>query len=246
MGKILGRIAAVAAVVFLGYMLITGQVSIAWEKVIIYIIFIGGFSIAAEIRARRQKKQDEKYFREHQSDAAGFDMADTLHATDMERTGAADSILHATDAGTPGQTPAQGVVRTSTALKGLMIFLVVFIWLMLALITVLAAMDGAFADLENISTFGVILVVAALFTVGYLWLIDNFCREIYYTPQGVTVKGWGKKQYSWSEIGSYTQKNYYLYIFRDREGKRLFVTNCSYEGFDGFFAQYRRTHDSAA
>lgn len=234
MGKILGRVVAVAAVVFLGYMLFTGQASIVWERVIIYLIIAGVVSIVGEIWGRKQRKQDDAFFKGQQSD--------TLHAPDREKAGGADSILYATDAGAPGRTPAQGVVRTSAVLKGLMIFCVVFIWLMLALLTVLAALDGAFADLENLEGFGLLLAVAALFTVGYLWLVNSFCSEVYYTPQGVTVKkGRSRQQYSWSEIGSYTQRNY-LYIFRSQEGKRLFFTNSSYEGFDGFFAQYHRTH----
>lgn len=244
MGKILGRVVTVAAVVFVGYMLITGQVSIAWEKVIIYIIFIGGISIAAEIRARKQKKQDEAFWGEHQSDAPSFDTTGSLHATDMERTGAADSILHATDAGASGQISDQGVVRAPAIIRGIVTFLLVFIWVMVLCVLMLAAMDGAFEDPENYGAFGILAAMPVLFTVGYFWLANNLFREVYYTPQGVILKrNRSQRQYRWSEIGRCTRYGY-LHVFHDLEDKRLFITNSSYEGFDRLYDMYSRTHGS--
>lgn len=213
MGKILGRVVTVAAVVFVGYMLITGQVSIAWEKVIIYIIFIGGISIAAEIRARKQKKQDEAFWGEHQSDA-------------------------------PGRISNQGVVRAPAIIRGIVTFLLVFIWVMVLCVLMLAAMDGAFEDPENYGAFGILAAMPVLFTVGYFWLANNLFREVYYTPQGVILKrNRSQRQYRWSEIGRCTRYGY-LHVFHDLEDKRLFITNSSYEGFDRLYDMYSRTHGS--
>lgn len=231
MKKILGWMAAAAVIAFLAYMLITGQVAIAWEKVIIYVVFIGGISIAGGIWGRKEQKQDDAFFREHQQDTP----------TDVPQ-GTAESILYATDADDADYGSGQGVVRVPVILKGTIFFLVAFIWVMLPFVTMLAAMDDAFADPENIGAFGMLLAVAALLTAGLLWLVGYFCVTIYYSPQGVTVqRGRSRKEYRWSEIDNYTQHNY-LYTFRDQTGSRLFFTNSSYEGFDGFFLQYRRTH----
>ena len=65
MNKFIGVIIFIAAAAFLVYMLITGQVSIAWERIIIYALVVGGISLAGRIRAQNLKKQDEEYFRKH-------------------------------------------------------------------------------------------------------------------------------------------------------------------------------------
>lgn len=237
MGKLLSRVVTVLAVVFLGYMLLSGQVGIAWERVIIYLIIAGGVYIAGGVLGRQQKKQDESFFKGQQGNAAP--------AADMDQPGGPDSILYTTDTGQGGPAPIQGVVRTSAVLTGAVIFCVGVVWVLLAFLTFLAAMDGAFAETENLQAFGMLFAVVVLLTAALLWLVRNFCCQVYYTPQGVTVKrGRSSRQYAWSEIADYTQHNY-LYIFRNREGKKLFFTNSSYEGFDGFFAQYSRTRGGA-
>ena len=65
MNKLVGVIIFIGIAAFLAYMLITGQVSIAWERVIIYALIGGGISLVGRARAVKQKKQDEEYFRQH-------------------------------------------------------------------------------------------------------------------------------------------------------------------------------------
>lgn len=256
MGKIAGRIIFVVAVAFLAYMLITGRVSIAWERVIIYILFAVGISVAAEIRARKQRKQDEEYFREHprekpQGDALwksvdpkAADGDGSVAPGAQGPSGAAEGrAAYGMDG--PGNTETvQGVVRMPVGLRGIINFLLVFIWLMILVCTALAAADGAFADLDGgtIGAFAALFAVGAGFTLLMTALLNHFLCDIYYTSYEVTVKkGRRKISYRWNDIGGYKQTNY-LYTFQDREGKRLFTTNCSYEGFDGLMDQYRRTH----
>lgn len=141
------------------------------------------------------------------------------------------------------QPSVSGVVRSSIGARGLLNFLLIFIWLVILVCGALAAADGAFDDMDTLGSFGALAAVAAAATLVFIWFLNSFCYELYYTASRVTVKKGKKEQhYSWWEIGSYTQRNY-LFIFRDREGKRLFFTNSSYEGFGGFFDQYLNTHD---
>lgn len=259
MGKIAGRIIAVIAVAFVAYMLITDQVSIAWERVIIYVLFAVGISIATEIRAGKQKKQDKEYFREHpqektQGDAlwknidpkAAEGAGSVAPGTQGLHDATADSAVYGTNV-FEGSVTTQGVVRMPVGLRGIINFLLAFIWLMILSFTALAAADGAFADISDgtLFNFGMLIAVALAFTVMITALLNYFLCEIYFTSYEVTVKkGRRKISYSWNDIGGYKQVNY-LYTFQDREGKRLFTTNCSYEGFDGLMDQYRRTHGAA-
>lgn len=48
MNKFIGVIIFIAAAAFLVYMLITGQVSIAWERIIIYALVVGEYPLRAE------------------------------------------------------------------------------------------------------------------------------------------------------------------------------------------------------
>ncbi len=210
MGKTAGKIIFGLMLIFVAYMLISGEAAIAWERVIIYVMFAVGISVAAEIRAMRQKKQDEEYFSGVSEDSE----------------------------------TVQGVVRMPVGLRGIMNFLLVFIWLMIVVCVALAAADGAFSELDSgiLGAFGALVSVGIAATVLFTALQNNFLCDIYYTTYEVTVKkGRRDIHYSWNDIGGYKQTNY-LYTFQDREGRKLFTTNCSYEGFDGLMAQYRRTH----
>lgn len=231
-------------------------------RIIIYVLFAVGISVAAEIRAKKQKKQDEEYFREHpqekfQSSPQGNPQGDALwksvSPTAADGDGgvvpgvqgqgdaAVGGAVYGMDA-SEGSEMVQGVVRMPTGLRGIINFLLFFIWLMILVCTALAAADGAFSELDTIGAFGALFAVGAGFTVLITGLLNYFLCDIYYTSHEVTVKKGRKKiSYSWNDIGGYKQTNY-LYAFQDREGRRMFTTNCSYEGFDGFMAQYRRTH----
>ena len=262
MGKIAGRIIFVIAIAFVAYMLITGQIAIAWERVIIYVLFAVGISVAAEIRAKKQKKQDEEYFREHpqeksqgkpQGNSQGDALWKSVSPTAAEGAGSAVPGAQGLGDGAVGGAvygmnapegfeTVQGVVRMPTGLRGIINFLLAFIWLMILVCTALAAADGAFSDLDTIGAFGALFAVGAGFTVLMTGLLNHFLCDIYYTSHEVTVKkGRRKISYRWNDIGGYKQTNY-LYAFQDREGRKIFTTNCSYEGFDGFMDQYRRTH----
>lgn len=261
MNKLVSVIIFIIAAVFLAYLLIAGQVSIAWERVIIYALVVGGISLGGRIRAENLKKQDEEYFKKHQDQRQGDALGNSANpgAREGDILGnsanpgaqAGDALWKSVNpkaaeedaAGTFGARPSvSGVVRTSIGIRGLINFLLIFIWLVILVCGALAAADGAFSDMDTIGSFGALAAVAAAATLVCTWLLNNFCCELYYTSSGVTVKKGKKEQhYSWGEIGSYSQKNY-LYIFLDREGKRLFFTNSSYEGFGGFFDQYLRTH----
>lgn len=205
------------------------------SRVIVYIVFAVGIAVAGGIREMNQKKQDEKYLKQQPKEQAQGDaLWKNVDPTAAE--GAGSAMTGGAD------MPIQGVVRTPAGLRGIINFLLIFIWLVLLVITALAAADGAFTDLETVGYFAALLGLAAVFTVAFIWFLNNFCCEIYYTATEVTVKkGRKETRYRWNEIGEYKQTNY-LYTFRNREGKRIFLTNCSYEGFDGFIAQYRRTH----
>lgn len=234
MGKVAGWIVFIIAVVFLGYMVFSGQVDIAWERVIIYILFAVGAAVVSGIRQMNQKKQDEKYLKQYpqeqaQSDALWKNVDPT--AVEGDNSGMAGGA----------NAPVQGVVRVSAELRGIFTFVMIFMWFILLVFTALAAADDAFSDLETLLTCGFYLGLAAVATAVLVWLVNHFCCEIYYTATEVTVKE-GRKEncYRWDEIGEYKQINY-MYSFRNREGKKIFRTNSSYEGFDGFMAQYRRT-----
>lgn len=239
MGKLAGKIIFVIAVVFLGYLLISGRVYIAWERVIIYIVFAVGIAVVGGIQSMNQKKQDRDHLKQQpgaqvQTQAQGDALWKNVNPTDAQGDGSAVSG--------GADMPVQGVVRTPAGLMGIIKFLVIFIWLMLLSITALAAADDAFSDPETVGSFAALLGGAAVFTAAFVWFINEFCCVIYYTDTEVTVKK-GRREtcYAWREIGEYGQRGY-MCSFRDREGKRIFRTNCSYEGFDGFIAQYRRTH----
>lgn len=237
MGKLTARIIFVIAVVFLGYMLISGRAYIAWERVIIYIVFAVGMAVVGGIQSMNQKKQDKEHLKQQpgeQAQAQGDALWKNVAPTDAQGDGGAVSG--------GGDMSMQGVVRTPAGLMGIIKFLLIFIWLMLLTITALAAADGAFSDLETVGSFGALLGGAAVFTAAFIWLLNEFCCVVYYTATEVTVKkGRKETRYTWKEIGEYKQTNY-MYTFLNREGKRIFRTNSSYEGFDGFIAQYRRTH----
>ncbi len=236
MNKFVSAIIFIGAAAFLAYMLISGQAYIAWERIIIYALIGGGISLVGRARSEKLKKQDEEYFKKHPEEKR---QEDALWKNVSPRATEGDDSYAAS-----AQLSASGVVRTSIGIRGIIIFLLIFIWVVILGCTALAAADGAFADMDGdtIGSFGALIAVAAAATIVFTWFLNTFCCEIYYTPGGVTVKkGKKEQQYSWSEIGSYTQRNY-LYTFRDREGKRLFFTNSSYEGFGGFFDQYLRTH----
>lgn len=250
MNKLVGIIIFIGAAVFLAFMVISGQVSIAWERVIIYALVGGGISLVGRSRAANLKKQDEEYFKkqlgkEQQEDAlgesanSGAEGADALWKSVNPKSAKGDAF-----GGSGAQPSASGVVRTSIGARGLINFLLIFIWLVILVCGALAAADGAFEDMDTVGSFGALAAVAAVATLAFTWFLNNFCCELYYSASGVTVKKGKKEQYySWGEIGGYTQRNY-LYIFRDREGKRLFFTNRSYEGFGGFFDQYLYTRGS--
>ena len=74
MGKAAGRIVFIIAIVFLGYMVFSGQVAIAWERVIIYIVFAVGIAVVSGIRQMNQKKQDEKYLKQYPEEQAQSDV----------------------------------------------------------------------------------------------------------------------------------------------------------------------------
>lgn len=235
MGKVAGWVVFIIAVVFLGYMVLSGQVEIAWERVIIYIVFAVGIAVVSGIRQMNQKKQDEKYLKQYPKEQA---QSDTLWKNVDPTAAEEDSSGMAGGA----NAPIQGVVRVSAGLRGIITFLMIFIWFMLLAVTALAAADDAFSDMETLITFGFYLGLAAVATAVFVRFINHFCCEIYYTATEVTVKeGRKETRYRWDEIGEYKQTNY-MYSFRNREGKKIFRTNSSYEGFDGFMAQYRRTH----
>ncbi len=249
MNKFIGVIIFIAAAAFLVYMLITGQVSIAWERIIIYALVVGGISLAGRIRAQNLKKQDEEYFRKHpegrqQGDFPGQDVNPRAAEGGALWKSVNPKAAEGDAGGMSGAQPSvSGVVRSSIGARGLLNFLLIFIWLVILVCGALAAADGAFDDMDTLGSFGALAAVAAAATLVFIWFLNSFCYELYYTASGVTVKQGKKEQhYSWWEIGSYIQRNY-LFIFRDREGKRLFFTNSSYEGFGGFFDQYLNTHD---
>ena len=239
---------------------IAGEVSIAWERVAVYILFAVGISVAAEIRAAKQKKQDKEYFKEHpQENPQGKPQGDALwksvNPTAAEGAGSvapgAKGLSDVTVGGAAYSMDAdedpemvQGVVRMPGGLRGIINFLLAFIWLMILACTALAVGDGAFAEFDSgtLGAFGALFAVGAGFTVLITGLLNYFLCDIYYSTHEVTVKkGRRNTSYSWGDIGGYKQTNY-LYTFQDREGRRLFTTNCSYEGFDGLMDQYRRTH----
>lgn len=235
MSKIVSVLLFTGAAVFLAYMLITGQVSIAWERIIICALVGGGISLVGRSRAEKLKRQDEEKLR---NNPAGELQGDTLWKSVNPR--AAEGASGDT-AGV--QTPDPGVVRMNVDARGIIKVLLIFIWLVILVCMAAAAADGAFSDMDagTLGSFLALIAVTAVFTLFFIWFLNNFCYELYYTVNGVTVKKGKKEQhFSWSEIGSYTQRNY-LYIFRDREGKRLFSSNSSYEGFDRFFDQYLRS-----
>lgn len=256
MNRVVGVIIFMGAGAFLVYLLSAGQVSIAWERIIIYLLVAGGISLAGRARAARQKKQDEAFFRQHpmerqqgdalwknvdpraaQEDLRGL----SAGSGDMRRLNAAQGA----DAGAGADItpPASGVVRPGAGVRATVSVLLVFIWLTILGCTALAAVCGAFADgdMDTIGSFGALVAVAAVATFALTWLLNNFCCELYYTPGGVTVKGNRKERhYSWREVDNYTQRAN-LYTFRDREGKKLFYVNSAYGNFGEFFDQYLRT-----
>ncbi|MDE6675813.1 MAG: hypothetical protein K2K19_13570, partial [Acetatifactor sp.] len=122
---------------------------VAWERVIIYVLFAVGISVAAEIRAGKQKKQDEEYF-----------------------SGASEDF-----------ETVQGVVRMPVGLRGIMNFLLVFIWLMILASVTLAAADGAFSEPDSgiLGAFGALVLVGIASTVLFTALQNYFLCDIYYT-----------------------------------------------------------------
>lgn len=229
MSKKIGVVIFVVAAAFVGYMLISGQAEIAWEKLGVYIVFAVGIAVVGGIQEMNQKKQDKKYLQERHEK----EQQDDQWMNDVSEAAEWDDGTDTTD---------EGVVRMATGLRAIILFLLVLICGMVLVVTALAAADGAFTDPETVGSFAVLLGVVAGIVVLFVWLLNTFGCEVYYSPSGVTVRrGRRDTEYRWCEIGGYEQSKY-LYIFHDTEGKRIFLTNGSYEGFDGFMVQYRRTH----
>lgn len=205
------------------------------ERVIIYIVFAVGIAVVSGIRQMNQKEQDEKYLKQYTEEQA---QSDVLWKNVDPRVAEGDN------SGIAGgdNASSQGVVRVAAGLRGIFTFMLIFMWFILLVVTALAAADDAFSDMETLLAYGFYLGIAAVATAVFVWLINHFCCEIYYTASEVTVKE-GRKEtcYSWDEIGEYKQI-YYLHSFRNREGEKIFRTNSSYEGFDGFMDQYRKSH----
>lgn len=138
---------------------------------------------------------------------------------------------------------SEGVVRMPTWIRAITLFLLVFICVLVLVATVLAVAGGTFTDPESLGGFVAPQGLAAGMIVALYWLLNTFGCKIYYSPSGVTVRR-GRRDtfYRWHEIGGYKQSNC-LYIFHNTEGKRIFLTSGSYEGFDGYMVQYRRSRE---
>lgn len=202
MNKFIGVIIFIAAAAFLVYMLITGQVSIAWERIIIYALVVGGISLAGRIRAQNLKKQDEEYFRKHpegrqQGDFPGQDVNPRAAEGDALWKSVNPKAAEGDAGGMSGAQPSvSGVVRSSIGARGILNFSLIFIWLVILVCGALAAADGAFDDMDTLGSFGALAAVAAAATLVFIWFLNSFCYELYYTASGVTVKKGKKEQHS--------------------------------------------------
>ena len=235
MKKEAGWIVGIAVAVSLAYLLITEQIDIARE-IIPYVMLIICFALAGMIYERNRKRREEKLIQEYlETHPEEKEMLKNLFPMVAEDDAAAVA----------SRTFVRGVVRPAADFRGTITWLISVLWLCLLILMAAAWVDGSFVEPETVAGFGILAAGLFLFSVLMCWLMNKYMYELYYSVYGVVVKsGRKQKNYSWKEIGGFQQMNY-RYVFLDPEGKRLFSTNCSYEGFDGFMTQYRKTHGNA-
>ncbi len=131
MNRVVGVIIFMGAGAFLGYLLSAGHVSIAWERIIIYLLVAGGISLAGRARAARQKKQDEEFFRQHpmerqQGDALWKNVDPRAAQEDVRGLNAGSGDMRGLNAGSgemrgvnAGSGDMRGVNASSGDMRGL-------------------------------------------------------------------------------------------------------------------------------
>lgn len=136
-----------------------------------------------------------------------------------------------------------GVIRTSFMLRGVLIFIPLVFWGMVLIFSWLAYKDGAFEDPSVRGPFGAILVLLLTITLMIVVVMGSVWQEIYYDPQGVTVKkGFKKVSVSWREMGE-AKIFPRATVFYDRAGKTLFSLSPAQKEYQEIWEYYKGKKD---